>query len=80
MQNKSVGFLIEAINDCYSSLSDDQRVIAKRILKLCKDAISNGVIRDKNTFNGVPLPLDYVYRFDELLKEANKLYEEINLR
>ena len=80
MINKSAKFMIDSINDCYSDLSDDQRTTANRVLKLCHEAVSNGVVRDKNTFNGVPLPPGYVYKFDELLKEANKLYEKINIK
>ena len=50
MINKSAKFMIDSINDCYSDLSDDQRTTANRVLKLCHEAVSNGVIRDKNTF------------------------------
>lgn len=80
MTNKSAKYMIDNINDCYSDLNDNQRAIASKVLKLCHEAVANGVIRDKNTFNGIPLPVGYVYKFDELLKEANRLYENIHIR
>ena len=47
MINKSAKFMIDSINDCYSDLSDDQRTTANRVLKLCHEAVSNGVYKKR---------------------------------
>lgn len=77
--SKSVSWLKGTINDRYSELNDVQQLKARKVLKLCDEAIANGVAKDLNTFHGKPLPEGYVYKFDELLKEANKIFNTIDI-
>lgn len=76
---KSLGWYEESINEYYSSLNDEQRVLAKKVKTLCKEAIENGVIHDKHVHNGYPLPDGYVYKFDFLLNEIHDLYYMIGI-
>lgn len=75
---KCASWYINTINDQYSDLNDVQRLKARKVLRLCKEAVDNGVLRDKHTFHGDPLPEGYVYKFNELLNEAHNLYITIN--
>lgn len=61
-------------------LSQEQRVIARQVIKLLDEAVANGVINDKYLLHGTPLPSGYVYKFDELLNEAIDLYETIGIK
>ena len=77
---KSASWYIGTIDDRYSELTDEQHVIAKKVKALCKEAVANGVARDLNTFHGKPLPVGYVYKFDELINQAGELFETIGIK
>ena len=77
--SKSVSWLRGTINDRYSELNDVQQLKARKVLRLCDEAITNGVARDLNTFHGKPLPDGYVYKFDALLDEANSIFNSIDI-
>lgn len=80
MNRKSASWYIGTIDEYYSNLTSEQRVIANKVKALCKEAVDNGVVRDLNTFSGKDLPKGYVYRFDELLREAHDLYQTIGIK
>ena len=77
--SKSVSWLRGTINDRYSELNDVQQLKARKVLRLCDEAVTNGVARDLNTFHGKPLPDGYVYKFDALLNEANSIFNSIDI-
>ena len=61
-------------------LSQEQRNVARKVIKLLDEAVANGVIHDKHYNHGTKLPEGYVYEFDKLLNEAIDLYETIGIK
>lgn len=61
-------------------LSEEQRVIARKVIKLLDESVANGVIMIKHRCSGTPLPEGFIYNSDKLLSEAINLYESIGIK
>lgn len=61
-------------------LSEDQIVIAHKVIKLLDEAVANSVVKTKHLLDGTPLPEGYVSKFDDLLNEAIELYLTIGIK
>lgn len=61
-------------------LSEEQRVIACKVIKLLDESVANGVTMIKHRCSGIPLPEGFVHNSDELLLEAINLYESIGIK
>lgn len=70
----------DTLHDCMEYLSEEDRLTARKVISLLDEAVTNGVLKDKHTFHGTPLPDGYVYKFDDLLNEAHDLFCTINIK